>query len=125
MGLQPFVSSYCYICVLILVYICVLTLLYMCPYTDVFVVLFEVWDDDLSGEGVYEGVGSLLLGSAVLSGNLLAAPARGREAAVWLPLMVTEWGKHPYVSSYCYICVRMCQFTAIYVSLCVSLQLSK
>jgi hypothetical protein len=40
--------KFCVLVLLLLLYICVLILLYMCPYTDVYVVLFEVWDDDLS-----------------------------------------------------------------------------
>jgi hypothetical protein len=34
-----YVSSYCYVCVLILLYVCVLMLLYMCPHTAMYFVL--------------------------------------------------------------------------------------
>jgi len=45
----------------------------------------QVLDDDKSGDGLYGGLGTSLLGSVILSGQVLAPPP-GKEKCVWLPL---------------------------------------
>ena len=57
------------------------------------VVLLEVYHDDKSGEGMYGGVGTLLLASLMLTKEVLGAAVPGasdagrtRDQTVWLPL---------------------------------------
>ena len=54
------------------------------------VVLVEVFDDDKSGDGMYGGVATMLLGSVMLTSDILGPAAMGKEKSLWLPLNVRE-----------------------------------
>lgn len=69
LSLNPVFNAYAIICV-----------------TDDPLVLVEVLDDDKSGDGMYGGQGTSLLGSVILSGDVLKPPAAGKEKCLWLPL---------------------------------------